>query len=154
MDRLAVWSCGMLPDFTDRGLLPEGVHPVTFDEFKKRFVYFGRTDQRYRLFNKLRELYLHASRSGIVKRFLVGGSFVTSEPEPNDFDCILVLDPGIYGHEMRPMEYNLVSRRRARRIYGGDVISVADGSIDYHEFLDFFQNTRNQDRVGIVEIRL
>ena len=28
----------------------------------------------------------------IVQRVLVAGSFVTAKPEPNDFDCILVLE--------------------------------------------------------------
>jgi hypothetical protein len=144
----------MLPGFTDRGRLPEGVHAATFDEFKERFAYFDRTDQRFRIFEKLQELYDHARSSGVVERFLVGGSFITSKSEPDDFDCLLVLSPSIQGRDLRPIEYNLVSRRRARRIYGGDVISVADGSIDYHEFLEFFQNTRSHERVGIVEIQL
>jgi hypothetical protein len=64
------------------------------------------------------------------------------------------LDPIIIGRDLQPMEYNLVSRQRARRIHGGDVISVVEGSIDYHEFLGLFQKTREHKRVGIVEIQL
>ena len=144
----------MLPDFTENGLLPEGIHRATFEEFEKRFAYFDLSDKRFRLFDKLRELYHQVRQSGIVKRFLVGGSFVTSKAEPNDFDCILVLDPSIEGQNLRPMEYNLVSRQRARRIFGGDVISVAEGSVDYHGYLALFQSTRADERLGIVEIEL
>ncbi|HEY3394380.1 MAG TPA: hypothetical protein VGK58_16825 [Lacipirellulaceae bacterium] len=144
----------MLPDFNEDGLLPEGIHRATFEQFEKRFVYFDRSDRRFHIFAKLRELYHEAKRSGIVKRFLIGGSFVTAKAEPNDFDCILVLDQTVIDRELRPMEYNLVARQRARRIFGGDVIPVVEGSIDYHEFLGLFQRTREQQRIGIVEIEI
>lgn len=83
----------MIPEFTETGLLPPGVHRATFEEFEQRFVYFDRSDRRFRIFDKLRELYQQAQKSGIVKRILIGGSFVADKAEPNDFDCILVLDP-------------------------------------------------------------
>jgi hypothetical protein len=62
----------MLPEFTESGVLPEGHHLSTFQYFETRFVHFDMSDQRFRLFEKLRELYLEAKRSGIVKHFLVG----------------------------------------------------------------------------------
>jgi hypothetical protein len=99
-------------------------------------------------------LYHQARRSGIVKRFLVGGSFVTSKAEPNDFDCILVLDPTIRDHVLRPAEYNLASRQMARRMYGGDVIPVFEGSLDYHRYMTLFQVTRGREPIGIVEIEI
>jgi hypothetical protein len=144
----------VLPDFTEEGFLPAGVHPASFAEFEKRFVYFARSDRRFRVFDSLRELYRQASRSGIVKRFLVGGSFVTSKPEPNDFDCILVVDASIRGRDLKPLEYNLLSRRNARRIFGGDVASVEEGSVDYQRYLVFFQSNRNKEPIGIVEIEI
>jgi hypothetical protein len=90
----------VLPDFTEDGVLPAGIHFATFAEFEKRFVYFGRSDRRFRIFDRLRELYLQIRRVGIVNRFLVGGSFVTSKPEPNDFDCILVLNRSILDRDL------------------------------------------------------
>src|SRR3972149_5777713 len=132
----------MLPAFTDNGLLPEGVHRATLEEFEQRFVYFDLSDRRYRLFEKLRELFRQARSSGIVRRIVVGGSFVTAKPEPNDFDCIVVLDPSILEHGLRPMEYNVVSRRAARRVFGGDVIPVIEDSRYFHEYLQLFQSTR------------
>lgn len=144
----------MLPDFTEQGLLPEGVHRATIKEFQTRFVHFDMSDQRFRLSEKLRELYLAAKRSGVVKRFLIGGSFVTTKPEPNDFDCILVLDPSIEWRDLPPMEYNLVSRRMARRIFGGDIVPVFENSPQYHEYLEIFQSVRGGGRKGIVEIQL
>jgi hypothetical protein len=145
---------GMLPDFTEDGLLPEGIHCATLEEFEKRFVYFDLSDRRFRIFNKLRELYHEARRSGIVKRFVVGGSFVTSKAEPNDFDCILVVDPSVLGHDLRPMEYNLVSRQMVRRLFRGDIIPVIENSYYYHRYMNLFQFTRRGERMGIVEIEL
>jgi hypothetical protein len=72
--------------------------------------------------------------------------------EPNDFDCILVLDPAIVGTTLRPFEYNLVSRRMARRMFGGDILPALDGSQALNQYLEFFQTTREGDRMGIVEI--
>jgi hypothetical protein len=144
----------MLPAFIDDGLLPEGIHLAAFEEFEKRFVYFDVSDRRYQLFDKLRELYQEAKRSAIVKRFIVGGSFITSKPEPNDFDCILVLDSTVRSDNLRPMEYNLTSRRAARRLFRGDIIPVVEDSTEYHDYMNLFQTTRHQKRVGIVEIEL
>jgi hypothetical protein len=144
----------MLPAFTNDGLLPEGIHRATFEEFEKRFVYFDVSDRRYQLFDKLRELYHEARRSAIVKRFIVGGSFITTKPEPNDFDCILVLDSTTRSENLRPIEYNLASRRMARRLFRGDIIPVVEGSSEYNDYMNLFQTTRHQTRVGVVEIEL
>ena len=144
----------MIPAFNENGLLPAGVHAATFDEFEQRFVYFDVSDRRYRLFDKLQQLLHQARMSGIVRRILFGGSFVTTKPEPNDFDCIIVLDPSVIGHELGPSVYNMVSRRAARRAFGGDVIPVIEDSHYYHEYLRLFQSTRGNERMGIVEIEL
>jgi hypothetical protein len=144
----------MLPDFTEHGLLPEGIHRATLEEFEKRFVYFDRSDRRFRIFDKLQELYHEAKRSGIIKQLLVGGSFVTDKPEPNDFDAILVYDPSIRRVDLRPMEYNLVSLVMVRRKLGGDVFPVIKDSPEYQKYMNLFQATRSGERVGIVEIEL
>jgi hypothetical protein len=144
----------MLPNFTIDGLLPEGVHRATPEEFERRFVYFDRSDRRFRLFEKLRLLIEEARKSGIVRRILVGGSFVTSKPEPNDFDCIVVVDASIEGDTLRPIEYNLVSLSMARRIFGGDVIPALEGTSILNSYLALFQKTRHGVPVGIVEIEL
>jgi len=144
----------MIPEFTEAGLLPPGIHRATFEEFERRFAYFDRSDRRFRIFDKLRELHQQAKMSGIVRRILIGGSFVTDKPEPNDFDCILVLDPAIEGHELRPMEYNVASGKMACRIFRGDIYSYLDGIPALHKFTKFFQFTRELEPMGIVEIEL
>jgi hypothetical protein len=144
----------MIPGLTERGLLPEGIHLATWAEFAGRFVVFRQSDQRLRVGERLQALYDEARKSGIVRRFLVAGSFVTDKAEPNDFDCLLVLDPAIVGKPQPPFQYNLISRRMARRIFKGDVIPALEDSVALAEYLEFFQTTRDGERMGIVEIEL
>lgn len=144
----------MIPDFTEDGLLPAGVHRASLAEFERRFSYFKISDRRFRLFDKLHELHRQAKSSGIVRRILVGGSFVTTKSEPNDFDCIIVLDPAIWERDLRPMEYNVVSRRMTRRLFGGDIIPVVEGTELHQEYMRLFQATRDGAPMGVVEIEL
>ena len=143
----------MIPEFTDDGLLPPVIHTASLEEFRQRFNVFTGSDQRLRVFESFERLFLEGQNSGIVRRVIVGGSFVTARPDPNDFDCILVLDRGIVGRTLRPFQYNLVSRRMARRMFGGDVLPALDGSAAVDEYLRFFQSTRDGEPVGVVEVR-
>lgn len=144
----------MIPAFTEQGFLPPGIHQATRDEFKERFVIFRRSDRRLRIFDQLEQLLDQAAQAGIVRRILIAGSFVTAKPEPNDFDCIVVLDPSIVGRSLRPFEYNLVSRKMARRMFGGDVMPALDHSAALQQYLEFFQTTRDGHPMGIVELQL
>jgi hypothetical protein len=144
----------MIPDFNKFGSLPEGIHHATINEAKRRFAVFDRSDRRIRLFDRLEQLFAEAKASGIVRHVQLAGSFITNKPEPNDFDCILVIDPVILGRTLLPREYNLVSRQIARRLYGGDVVPVIDGSVAHYEYLEFFRHARDGRRVGILEVEL
>jgi len=84
----------------------------------------------------------------------MAGSFVTAKLEPNDFDCIVVLDPAIVDKPLRPSEYNLVSRRMARHMFGGDVMPALDHSTALQQYLEFFQTTRDAKRIGVMESQL
>ena len=144
----------MIPTFTRQGFLPPGIHQATLDEFKERFVIFQRSDRRCRIFAQLEKLLDQAVRTRIVKRILIAGSFVSAKPEPNDFDCIVVLDPSIVGKPLQPFEYQLVSRKMAQRLFRGDVMPALDNSTALQAYLEFFQTARDGQRIGIVEIQL
>lgn len=144
----------MIPEFTEAGELPDGIHSATTDEFFNRFEYFARSNQRVTLSKKLRTLIGAVKESEFVVRMFVAGSFVTAKAEPNDFDCLLVLSPKILAHTLIPTEYNLASRRMARRIYGGDASTAIDGTPHLVRLLEFFQFNRQRQKIGIVEIIL
>lgn len=144
----------MIPEFSENGCLPTGIHSTSVAELRERFSYFDVSDQRQRVYRGLQELLDEAGQSGIVRRIVVAGSFVTNKSEPNDFDAIVVLDPAVVNQTLRPREYNLVSRKMARRLYGGDVLAAVDGSASLAKYLKFFQTNRAGEPVGVVEIML
>jgi hypothetical protein len=79
----------VLPDFNDDGYLPPGVHLATFDEVAVRF---GEESELRRVqLESLRWLIDLARRAGVL-RLIVNGSFVTDVFEPNDVDCVLLVD--------------------------------------------------------------
>jgi hypothetical protein len=79
---------------------------------------------------------------------------LSPQSRPNDFDVILVLDASIVDRDLRPFEYNLVSRSMARRLFGGDVMPALEGSSALERYVELFQTTRGGQRVGLVEIEL
>lgn len=144
----------MIPEFTADGWLPPGIYIASWSEFTERFSVFKRSNQRMMVIRSMEALYLEAKKSLIVKRFLVAGSILSVKDEPNDFDCILVLDEVILAQELPPFQYNLVSRRMARRMFKGDVVPVLEGSAAMQNYLEFFQTNRDGQRIGLVEIQL
>jgi hypothetical protein len=134
-----------IPDFDDAGLLPRGVHDCMLDEVRRRFGVFQTTDRRPTLYNKLQVLVQEAWATGFVAEIIIDGSFVTAKPDPNDIDLILVLNAGHdFSAELRPFEYNVLSRRQVRKIYGFDLLVAMPASAVYAEYLDFFAQVRGE----------
>ena len=65
-----------LPEFNDRGDMPEGVHQATFDEVIERFG--NGSSQRQLVTDRLRHIYKLAQRTGKKERFIIFGSYVTA----------------------------------------------------------------------------
>ena len=87
---------------------------------------------------------------------IIDGSFVTANPDPNDIDLILVLNAGHdFTAELRPFEYNVLSRRQARKIYGFDLLLAMHASAVYEEYLAFFAQVRGETsgRKGLLRLR-
>jgi hypothetical protein len=95
-----------------------------------------------------------ARSSGIIDRFFVVGSYVTEEAEPNDYDCLLFVNPSVTGKTLRPADYNVISSIMNRRIYRGDILAIRSDTPKATDTLKFFQQTREQKARGIVEILL
>ena len=146
-----------VPELDDHGLLPAGVHDCTIDELRARFGSFQTSDRRPRLFEKLQALVSEAWSAPLGRWFVVDGSFVTSKPEPNDIDLLLVLP---IGHDLRsdlgPAQYHLVSKKSVRRRYGFDIIAVRENTTEYEEAVAFFQQVRGQRglRKGLLRLAL
>ena len=81
----------MIPPFDENGYLPPGVHPASLDEIKDRFG--SESELRRVQMESLHWLVNLARRAGVV-RLVVNGSFTTDVFEPNDVDCVLLIEAG------------------------------------------------------------
>ncbi len=142
-----------VPNLDERGLLPRGVHDLTLDQIEALFGRFQRSDRRPSLFKKLREYVEELRFTGWKVQLLVDGSFVMGcVDEPEDIDLIVVLPKGWNtAGELRPFEYNLLSKKRTRRKFGFDVFAVPKNSRDEREMIRFFQkiSPRWAEQLGI-----
>lgn len=81
----------MLPEYNEDGYLPSGVHRASLDEIAIRFG--TQSELRSAQMESIRWLIDLARRAG-VKRVVLNGSFVTDTIEPNDVDCVLLIEAG------------------------------------------------------------
>src|SRR6202030_4426738 len=72
----------MIPAFDPRGNLPPGRHQTSWEDFVKRF---GTPPQRRNLLGGMKQLLLSLKNVGCGRVFM-DGSFVTSKPNPADYD--------------------------------------------------------------------
>lgn len=146
-----------LPGLNAAGRLPVGVHDCTLEEIGERFGAFQGSDIRVRPFEKLKEYLRELGKTGFAAAVIIDGSFVTSKPEPEDIDLILIVAAGHnFETELRPFEYNLLSRRRVSRLFGFDIMLANADSERLGEQIDFFSQVKDspERRKGLVRVRL
>lgn len=146
-----------IPLLDVQGFLPPGVHDCREDEIKVRFGSFQVSSRRPQLFARLEAYLSEARASQIVSSVVVDGSFVTGKPDPNDIDLILELSEGHdFGADLRPDEYNVVSKLRVHRRFGFDLLVARANSVEYKRWTEFFQQVRLEPgrQKGILRVRL
>lgn len=152
------YGIGMpIPDLDGAGLLPPGIHDCTADEVRDRFGRFQTTDRRCRLHEKLDTFIREAVQTGMVCELVIDGSFVTAKPDPGDIDLIVVLAQSWdFSTELRPFEYNVLSKRQVRKLYSFDILVAPRASAVYDEYVAFFQQVRGDPdrRKGILRVSL
>ena len=144
-----------LPAFDSRGDLPAGVHQATRAEVIERFGHGTR--QRELVTARLVHIYELAQRTGKLLRFVIFGSYVTTKPEPNDVDIILVMADNFEVAECDEQTEPLFDHLRAQQVFGASVFSVRPSTallVSVDEFIAYWQLKRDQSRHGIVEVIL
>lgn len=147
----------MLPQFDSQGDLPPGIHAASLDEIENRFGLFAASDRRVRLFALLKLVVSMARDASIVEHLLIAGSFVTSKPQPNDVDVILLISSNVDFDELTPIQCAVADQDALRRtIRSGDVDALAlrDGTIRALKAIEFFRTNRHNKAVGLVEVKL
>ena len=134
-----------IPDFNTEGLLPPGLYDCTLEELRERFGSFQGSDRRCRLFDRLESFVQEAKRAGVVRALIVDGSFVTDIDDPGDIDVIVVsLASDELPADLRPAEYNVLSKRHVRRHFGLDVLLAQEGHSRLLKYIEFFSQVRNK----------
>lgn len=144
-----------IPDFNDEGLLPEGIHWMSFDDVEGNFCF---SSSRINLFSRLRPA-LEILRNHGCQEIYIDGSFATSETKPNDIDVCWSLT-GVNLKELQkaePVFFDFSYKRAFQKIkYGCEFFpSESVAAVDpIRIFLDFFQKTRDGKNKGIIGIKL
>ncbi len=133
-------------------VLPEGIHDASLEDIRERFGSFQRTSRRTQLFAKLSEYVDEVRKAEIAEAIIVDGSFIMGcIDEPEDIDIILVL-PTEWDitQELRPYQYNLVSKRDVKRKYPFDLKTVRSSSPEQSDWIEFFSrvNTKWYEEFG------
>jgi hypothetical protein len=143
----------MIVQFDKCGNLPEGIHPMSWDEILQAY---GNNFCRKKLLRGLNKA-LHEFKYAGCKIVYLDGSFVTTKQYPNDYDCCWVtegVNPDLLDRSLQ--RYDHIGRKMQKIKYYGEffpsnLIEKSAGS----PFLDFFQTDRETDeRKGIVKIDL
>ena len=143
-----------LPDFDSGGDLPEGVHQATIDEISARF---GQgTPQRQTVTTRLLRIYHLAAATGKLDRVIIFGSYITTKPDPNDVDVVLVMHDDFEIHTCDEATRSLFDHTQAADEFGASIFWLRPSMLfleTLEEFIEHWQIKRDLTRRGIVEIR-
>ena len=143
-----------LPGFNQKGDLAEGVHSATMDEVVGRFG-FG-TAQREAVTRRLLRIFELTKGSGKLDRLLIFGSYVTTKPEPNDVDIILVMSDDFRVEACAQPAKQLFDHEQAAKAFGASIFWIRPAMLfldTLEKFLAHWQLKADGTRRGIVEVR-
>jgi predicted nucleotidyltransferase len=124
-----------LPLLNPDGELPEGVHRASLEEVLERF---GQGTSRRRLVTaRLLRVFGFARDTSKLERFVIFGSYVTAEPNPNDVDIILVMRDDFTEDDYDPEVFPLFDHLRAQRELGVSLFVIGPSFI-FGEAVDEF----------------
>ena len=141
-----------VPEMTDSGELPLGVHPASLQDTLDRFA--AGHAQRIAVGERLERIYQVASSTGHLARFVVYGSFVTDKPQPNDIDAFLVMDDEFDGDKLEGESTLLFDHAAADAHFGASVFWVRRPTAFGGEqaMVEYWQAKRGGGKRGIIEI--
>lgn len=142
----------MIPEFDRKGLLPPGIHEVSWGEFESRF---GVSLWRRLLLAGLKEAMLNLKKAG-CRKIYVDGSFVTDKEVPGDFDACWE-EAGVDPLKLDSVLLTFADGRAAQKIkYLGELFPASSqADDDGFTFLQFFQTDRDSGTLkGIIAINL
>lgn len=147
----------MIPEFTEEGLLPQGIYETDFEELRGKMGW-GR--RRLALLEGLERALELMAVSG-VRRVYLDGSFVTDKDRPNDIDGCYDLEVGTTAEvaslqDMAPIfPPSPGNRARAKEMYGVDFFPAEASELGSGQpFLRFFQKDRQGRERGVLMLEI
>ncbi|HET6249874.1 MAG TPA: hypothetical protein VFE47_19445 [Tepidisphaeraceae bacterium] len=142
----------MIVPFRHDGYLPEGLHLA--EEAEVTFRFGSHTPRRRRLVLRLRRWVELAKQIG-AGRLLVDGSFVTSKPDPDDIDAVVLL-PTDFQSQVEQQRDVALELEQMLLTRSPEELFAAEDDADWNAWVEFFSRTRELDRrrKGLVEIVL
>jgi hypothetical protein len=141
-----------LPAFNEEGDLPPGVHRATLPEVLERF---GQGSvQRRAVADRLKRVYQLVASTGQLARFVVFGSFVTAQDDPNDVDIILLMEDmfdlaSVTGEAALPFQHMEADAHFGASVFWTRRCGAIGGE---QAMIEYWQVRREGGRRGIVEI--
>jgi hypothetical protein len=144
----------VLPELSDEGELPPGVHVADWQELQARFG--GSSSRRVWLSGRLLALLELAATNRKLRRVFIWGSFVTAKPAPRDLDILLIMDEDFEVDGIGAAAQAVFDSVRAKLLFESDVFwaraSIGPEMLDL--WLDIYQTSRSFRKRGIVELEL
>ncbi len=133
-----------IPDLDEDGFLPAGVHECTLEEISARFGSSQKIDRRYQFGERLKKFLREVKSTHFIQAIIVGGSFVTANPVPNNVELILVMRTGCrFTLPLRSFELNVLSRSRVRKRFGFDTLLAEADQRELAEYTEFLAQVRD-----------
>ncbi len=119
-----------------------------------RTVRCSGSSKRARLSKRLERIYRLAVRTGRLRRFVVFGSFITGEPEPNDVDVFLLMEDSFDVDQTSDELRLLFEHSAAQAYFGASIFWLRRLAVISSEqaAIEDWQVKRDGTRRGIVEI--
>jgi hypothetical protein len=142
----------MLPELTDEGELPPGVHLAGWHEFQARFC--GSSPRRVWLSGRLRTLLDLAATNGKLRRVFIWGGFVTAKPAPRDLDLLLIMDEDFEVDGVAGSAQAVFDSARAKLLFESDVFwaRASIGRELLGLWLDTYRTSKSFRKRGIEEL--
>ena len=141
-----------LPEFTDEGDLPPGVHRATLADILERF---GQgSAKRVAVADRLNRIYELGVSTGQMARFVIFGSFVTAKAEPNDVDIVILMEDTFDLAAVTDEAALVFQHMEADAYFGASVFwTKRSGAVGGEQaMIEYWQTRREGGRRGIVEI--
>lgn len=143
-----------LPNLNHEGELPEGIHSATIDEVIAQFG--SGTEQRTIVTERLKRIYQLAKATSHLQQLLIFGSYITTKPEPNDIDIILIFTDNFDMRTCSEEVKKLLNHQQTENEFGASIFWIRPSLLlleTLEEFIEGWQVKRDGTRRGIIEVK-